>query len=65
MISENMTNSIEGITATVNESAEGVINAAQNTGYLVQALDGIEKEAQANKDISELLSGEVSKFKYI
>jgi len=62
---ENMTNSIEGITATVNESAEGVTNAAQNTGYLVQALDGIEKEAQANRDISELLSGEVSKFKYI
>ena len=62
---ENMTNSIEGITTTVNESAEGVINAAQNTGYLVQALDGIEKEAQANKEISELLSGEVSKFKYI
>lgn len=62
---ENMTNSIEGIATTVNESAEGVINAAQSTEYLVQALDGIEKEAFANRDISELLSGEVSKFKYI
>ncbi len=62
---ENMTSSIEGIATTVTQSTEGVTNAAQSTGYLVQALGGIEKEAYANKDISELLSGEVSKFKYI
>ena len=62
---ENMTSGIEGIATTVNESTDGVTNAAQSTGYLVKALDGIEKEANANKDISELLSGEVSKFKYI
>ena len=62
---ESMTNSIEGIATTVNESTDGVTNAAQSTGHLVRALDGIEKEANANKDISELLSGEVSKFKYI
>ena len=62
---ETMTNSIEGIATTINESTDGVTNAAQNTGHLVKALDGIEKEAHANKDISELLSGEVSKFKYI
>ena len=62
---EHMTSSIEGIATTVNESTEGVTNAAQSTGYLVEALDGIEKEANANRDISELLSGEVSKFKYI
>ena len=62
---EDMTNSIEGIAAAVNESTDGVTNAARNTGHLVSALDGIEKEAHANRDISELLSGEVSKFKYI
>ena len=62
---ENMTSSIAGIATTVNESTDGVTNAAQSTGHLVKALDGIEKEANANKDISELLSGEVSKFKYI
>jgi len=62
---ENMTNGIEGIATAVNESAEGVTVAAQNTGHLVTALGGIEKEANANKNISELLSGEVSKFKYI
>jgi len=62
---ENMTNGIEGIATAVNESAEGVTVAAQNTGLLVSALGGIETEANANKGISELLSGEVSKFKYI
>lgn len=60
-----MTNGIDGISTAVNESAEGVAVAAQNTGELVQALGGIETEANANKEISELLSGEVSKFKYI
>ena len=62
---ESMTNGIEGIATAVNESAEGVMVAAQNTGHLVAALGGIEKEANANKSISDLLSGEVSKFKYI
>jgi len=62
---ENMTNGIDGIATAVNESAEGVSVAAQNTGYLVKELSGIETEANTNKNISELLSGEVSKFKYI
>ena len=62
---ENMTSSIEEIASAVSESTDGVTSAAQNTGQLVEALDGIEKEANANKEISELLSGEVSKFKYI
>lgn len=62
---ESMTGSIDEISTTVGESAHGVSNAAENTGQLVVALGGIEKEANANKDISELLSGEVSKFKYI
>ena len=62
---ESMTNGIEGIATAVNESAEGVSVAAQNTGHLVKALSGIEDEANANKNISELLSGEVSKFKHI
>jgi len=62
---EGMTNGIDGIATAVNESAEGVMTAAQNTGDLVQALGGIQNEANTNKDISELLSGEVSKFKYI
>ena len=61
----SMTDGIEGISTAVNESTEGVAVAAQNTGELVQALGGIEAEANANKDISELLSGEVSKFKHI
>ena len=60
-----MTNGIDGIAIAVNESADGVTNAAQNTGDLVTALGGIETEANNNKGISELLSGEVSKFKYI
>lgn len=62
---EAMTNGIDGIATAVNESAQGVTIAAQNTGQLVEALGGIENEANANKGISDLLSGEVSKFKYI
>lgn len=62
---ENMTDGIDGIATAVNESAEGVTNAASNTGDLVRALSGIQKEANANKDISGLLSSEVSKFKNI
>ncbi len=61
----SMTNGINGIATAVNESAEGVATAAQNTGDLVGALSGIQNEANTNKDISDLLSGEVSKFKYI
>ena len=62
---ENMTNGIKGIATAVNESAEGITVAACNTAHLVNALGGIEKEANVNKSISELLSGEVSKFKHI
>lgn len=62
---EIMTNGIEGISSAVNESAQGVTVAAQNTGQLVEALGGIKGEAAVNKDISDLLSGEVSKFKNI
>ena len=62
---KNMSNGIDGIATAVNESAEGVTVAARNTANLVEALGGIETEANANKSISELLSEEVSKFKYI
>ena len=62
---EDMTDGIDGIATAVNESAEGVTNVACNTGELVRALSEIQKEANANKDISELLSSEVSKFKNI
>ncbi len=62
---ENMTSGIEGIATAINESTDGVTTAAHNTGDLVQALGGIQQEANNNKKISELLSGEVSKFKYI
>ena len=62
---EHMTDGIEGIASAVNESTDGVTTAAHNTGDLVRALDGIEREANTNKNISALLSGEVSKFKYI
>lgn len=61
----SMTDGIEGIATAVNESTEGVTTAAHNTGDLVRALGGIEKEANNNKGISELLSSEVSKFKNI
>ncbi len=60
-----MTNGISDISIAVSESAQGVTTVAQNTSQLVEALGGIKNEADNNKEISELLSTEVQKFKNI
>lgn len=60
-----MADGIDGINIAVNESAQGVAMAAQNTGSLVEALDTIKGEADVNLEISENLQGEVSRFKNI
>lgn len=60
-----MTTGIADISTAVSESAQGVTTAAQNTGELVQALVGIQGQADNNKEISNLLSTEVQKFKNI
>lgn len=60
-----MTNGIDGINTAVEESTIGVATAAESTCQLVEALSEIEKEAQNNMMISDLLNGEVGKFKNI
>ena len=60
-----MSTGIADISTAVSESAQGVTTAAQNTGELVQALVDIQTQADANQEISTLLSNEVQKFKNI
>lgn len=65
MTMATMADGIDGINIAVNESAQGVAMAAQNTGALVGALENIKGEADVNLEISENLQGEVSRFKNI
>ena len=60
-----MTEGIDGINIAVDESAQGITVAAQNTGQLVEALGIIKDEADTNKQISNQLQSEVKKFKNI
>lgn len=60
-----MAEGIDGINIAVDESAQGVTSAAQSTGQLVEALSTIKTEADANREISEELQGEVRRFKNI
>ena len=60
-----MADGIDGINIAVDESAQGITVAAQNTGSLVEALENIKGEADINLEISENLQGEVSRFKNI
>lgn len=60
-----MTEGIDGINIAVDESAQGVTVAAQSTSHLVEALGLIKTEADANKEISSQLQGEVKRFKNI
>ena len=60
-----MAEGIDGINIAVDESAQGVTSAAQSTGALVEALITIKTEADANREISEDLQGEVKRFKNI
>lgn len=60
-----MTEGIDGINIAVDESAQGVTVAAQNTSQLVDALGVIKTEADSNREISRQLQGEVKRFKNI
>lgn len=56
---------IEGISAAVEESAEGVNLVADNTSQLVEMLGSIKADAENNREISDELSNEVQQFKHI
>ncbi len=56
---------INDISTTVDESAKGVSNVAENTGSLVEAMAHIQKETQNSQSISRELCGEVERFKKV
>lgn len=60
-----MTEGIDGINIAVDESAQGVTQAAQSTAQLVDALVNIKAESDTNQQISEELQSEVKRFKAI
>ena len=59
---ERMTDGIGDISSTVEECANGVSNVAEEIVKLVGAISTINVQANENKEISESLSNEVSKF---
>ena len=61
----HMTESIDGINTAVNESAQGVTNAAESTSDLVGSLSDIQNEADMNRGVSNDLEEEVGRFKNI
>ena len=58
----DMNEGINNISVTIEESAQGVSNVAQEISQLVNAISSITVQAGENKNISDGLSGEVSKF---
>lgn len=60
-----MKSGIDGIAQTVDESAKGVSDTAENTATLVEAISSIQQEADNNKEISDKLQEEVQRFKNI
>lgn len=60
-----MKSGIDGIAQTVDESAKGISDTAQNTAVLVEAISSIQQEADNNKQISYKLQEEVHRFKNI
>ncbi|MCI8718862.1 MAG: methyl-accepting chemotaxis protein [Lachnospiraceae bacterium] len=61
----DISESIDGINIAVDESAQGVTDAAENTNSLVDAISAIKTETENNQRIADLLSAEVKKFKQI
>ncbi len=64
-IMEHINTGINNISNTVDESAKGVSNAAENTGVLVEAMEHIRKETENNQSISRELRSEVERFKKV
>lgn len=59
---QKVNNGIQNISSTVDESAKGVSDVAEDTNTLVTALKHIEKETDKNQSISQELENQVSRF---
>jgi len=61
----NMRDLISSTVRTINESARGVSEAAENTVNLVTSMSEISKEMGTNREVAHNLSEEINKFKNI
>ena len=61
----DMNEGINNISITIEESAKGVTNVAQEISQLVTAISAITVQADENKNLSEDLSHEVAKFEKV
>lgn len=62
---QRMSNGIRDISATVEEGAKGITQAAEDTSTLADAISQIKDEVTDNKRISENLKAEVSRFEKV
>ena len=58
----SMSEAINGITKTVEESADGVTSAAMSVDSLVADMNDVNKEMEANQDVSDKLRKETECF---
>lgn len=62
---KSMNTGISDISITVDESAKGVTSVADNAVSLVEAMSQIQTETENSKNISQILSDEVERFKKV
>lgn len=60
---DQIKDAVDAVNIAVAESAEGIVNVAENSVELTSGMRTIEGEAQANMAIAEQLNQEVNKFK--
>lgn len=60
-----MNTGISDISIAVDESAKGVTSVAENAVSLVEAINQIQTESENSKNISQMLSDEVERFKKV
>lgn len=59
---QKVNNGIQNISSSVDESAQGISNVAEDTNTLVTALEQIKAETDKNQSISQELENQVSRF---
>jgi methyl-accepting chemotaxis protein len=64
-VMQTMNQGLNDISITVDESAKGVTEVAENTSDLVNAMALIQDETDVNQRISKALSDEVNKFEVV
>lgn len=59
---KSITDAIDGISTAVEESANGVATASENTGELVKEIERISVEMESNSEVALRLQNEASRF---